>query len=77
MSTIKHSTNSLPQSARRAALFAAFLAVASSPAAAEYLIQSGDTLELSVAGLPDLRQRGVVGPDARIAEEPDGGPDRR
>ena len=39
----------------------------SSPALAEYQIQPGDTLEFAVAGLPDLRQRGLVGPDGTVA----------
>jgi len=67
MNTIESSMKRLAQSATRAALFLALvLGGLSSPAAAEYLIQSGDTLELAVAGLPDLRQRGVVGPDGEI-----------
>ena len=31
------------------------------PAFAEYAVQSGDVIEISVAGLPDLKQRSVVG----------------
>ncbi len=34
---------------------------------AEYLIQSGDVLETSVAGLPDLKQRSLVGPDGFVS----------
>jgi polysaccharide export outer membrane protein len=34
---------------------------------AEYLIQPGDTVEIAVAGLPDLKQRSVVNPDGAVA----------
>ena len=50
---------------------ASLLAVAfSTPAGAEYLIQPGDTLEVTVAGLPDLKHRGVVGPDGAPSSSP-------
>lgn len=38
----------------------------SSIAHAGYLIRPGDTLELSVAGIPDLKQRSTVGPDGLV-----------
>ena len=34
---------------------------------AEYRIQQGDTIEISVAGIPELRQRTTVQPDGAIA----------
>ncbi|MBV9078111.1 MAG: polysaccharide biosynthesis/export family protein, partial [Methylobacteriaceae bacterium] len=37
--------------------------VGATPAFAEYRVQPGDTLDVSVAGLPDLKQRSVVGLD--------------
>lgn len=52
---------------RHAVGAACLLAVGFSTAArAEYLIQPGDTLEVTVAGLPDLKHRGVVGPDGAM-----------
>jgi polysaccharide biosynthesis/export protein len=66
MTLKKLSHNRMVRAAKRTALLVAFLVAATLPAKADYLIQSGDTLELSVAGLPDLRQRGVVGPDGEI-----------
>jgi len=46
---------------------ASILAVGfSTSARAEYRIQPGDTIEITVAGLPDLKHRGVVGPDGMI-----------
>ena len=52
---------------RRAVGAAGLLALGlSSAARAEYLIQPGDTLEITVAGLPDLKHRGVVGPDGAM-----------
>lgn len=52
---------------RHAVGAASLLAVGLSTAAhAEYLIQAGDTLEVTVAGLPDLKHRGVVGPDGAM-----------
>ncbi|WP_406857043.1 polysaccharide biosynthesis/export family protein [Alsobacter sp. KACC 23698] len=37
------------------------------PAFAEYAVQSGDVIEISVAGLPDLKQRSTVGLAGEIA----------
>jgi polysaccharide export outer membrane protein len=52
---------------RHAVGTACLVAVGFSTAArAEYLIQPGDTLEVTVAGLPDLKHRGVVGPDGAM-----------
>lgn len=42
-------------------------ALASNSAAAEYMLQSGDTLEISVTGVSDLRQRSPIGVDGQIA----------
>ena len=55
--------------AGRAARGAAFLAVlfAAWPAWAAYRVQQGDTIEVSVAGIPELRQRTTVQPDGAIA----------
>lgn len=58
-----------PLGARRvlhAAFAASFLIGSSAAAQAEYVIQSGDTLELSVAGLPDLKQQTTVGISGEI-----------
>jgi len=43
------------------------LILAPTSALGEYKLQSGDTLEISVTGLPDLRQRAPVGVDGEIA----------
>ena len=50
----------------RSALVAAF-ALFPGTAIAEYKLQSGDTLEVSVTGVPDLRQRSPVGVGGEIA----------
>jgi len=42
------------------------LALIPTSAIAEYKLQSGDTLEISVAGVPDLRQRSPIGVDGDI-----------
>ena len=60
-------------SARRSALAgvccAALLALvgAVSPAWAAYKVQQGDTIEIAVAGIPELKQRSTVQPDGAIA----------
>lgn len=48
---------------------AALLASAAliSPACAAYKVQQGDTIEIAVAGIPELRQRATVQPDGAIA----------
>ena len=38
-----------------------------SPACAAYKLQPGDTIEIAVAGIPELRQRSTVQPDGAIA----------
>ena len=38
-----------------------------SPAWAEYTVQQGDTIEIEVAGIPELKQRSTVQPDGAIA----------
>ena len=38
-----------------------------SPASAAYKVQQGDTIEIAVAGIPELRQRTTVQPDGAIA----------
>jgi polysaccharide biosynthesis/export protein len=43
------------------------LILAPTSALGEYKLQSGDTLEISVTGVPDLRQRAPVGVDGEIA----------
>lgn len=40
---------------------------AATPALAEYKLQAGDTLEIAVTGVPDLRQRAPIGVDGVIA----------
>lgn len=37
------------------------------PAAAEYMLRTGDVLEISVAGAPDLRQRAPIGLDGSVS----------
>jgi len=37
------------------------------PAAAEYRVQQGDTIEIEIAGVPELKQRSTVQPDGAIA----------
>ena len=51
--------------ARGAALFAMTMII--SPAWAEYMVQQGDTIEIEVAGIPELKQRSTVQPDGAIA----------
>jgi polysaccharide export outer membrane protein len=43
------------------------LATVVSPASAAYKVQQGDTIEIAVAGIPELRQRSTVQPDGAIA----------
>lgn len=43
------------------------LILAPTSALSEYKLQSGDTLEISVTGVPDLRQRAPIGVDGEIA----------
>jgi polysaccharide biosynthesis/export protein len=50
-----------------AVLLAGILFLLPDPAVAEYRLQPGDTLEISIAGLPDLRQRAPIGLDGAIA----------
>lgn len=50
---------------RAATLFATTLIV--SPAWANYTVQQGDTIEIEVAGIPELKQRSTVQPDGAIA----------
>lgn len=56
---------------RRALLFGALvaqlLASAMAPAAAEYRLSAGDVVELSVVGLPDMRQRSQVDLDGKVS----------
>ncbi|MHB2205426.1 polysaccharide biosynthesis/export family protein [Methylobacterium sp. CM6257] len=52
---------------RFAALIIVLCCSAPNPARAEYRLASGDTLELSVAGMPDLHQRTVVQIDGTIS----------
>jgi polysaccharide export outer membrane protein len=47
-------------------LLVSALSLVSTSALAEYRLQSGDTLEVSVAGVPDLKQRAPVGVDGDI-----------
>ena len=53
------------RAARGAALFAMTMII--SPAWAEYTVQQGDTIEIEVAGIPELKQRSTVQPDGAIA----------
>jgi polysaccharide biosynthesis/export protein len=48
------------------ALLAATLCCSLSPARAEYRLQGGDVVEISVSGVPELRQRAPVQLDGRI-----------
>ena len=43
------------------------LAGAASPALSEYTVQQGDTIEIAVAGIPELKQHSTVQPDGAIA----------
>jgi polysaccharide export outer membrane protein len=52
--------------AGRSILLVSTLSLVSTSALAEYRLQSGDTLEVSVAGVPDLKQRAPVGVDGDI-----------
>jgi polysaccharide export outer membrane protein len=47
------------------ALFATVIAI--SPALGAYKVQQGDTIEIAVAGIPELRQQSTVQPDGAIA----------
>jgi polysaccharide export outer membrane protein len=49
------------------AVLAGALAAFATPAHAQYKLQPGDALEVSVAGAPELRQRAVIGLDGKIA----------
>jgi polysaccharide export outer membrane protein len=48
-------------------LLASALLLVSTPAIAEYKLQSGDTLEISVTSVPELKQRTAIGVDGEIA----------
>ncbi|KQT50089.1 hypothetical protein ASG52_08465 [Methylobacterium sp. Leaf456] len=48
------------------ALVAVLTGTAAGPALAEYIIRPGDTLEVAVAGIPDLKQRSVVDLDGLV-----------
>lgn len=48
-------------------LFAGALLLLPTPALCEYKLQSGDTLEISVTSVPELRQRTAIGVDGEIA----------
>ncbi len=48
-------------------LMVCFFGLNSEKASAEYLLQPGDVLELIVAGVPELRQRSVVGIDGDVS----------
>ncbi len=50
----------------RIALVGVLTGTASGPALAEYVIRPGDTLEVAVAGIPDLKQRSVVDLDGLV-----------
>jgi polysaccharide export outer membrane protein len=52
------------QTLTRGCLLAALLVT---PAAAEYRVQQGDTIEIEVAGIPELKQRSTVQPDGAMA----------
>src|SRR4051812_47352975 len=54
------------RSATWAGFIAIFLAMLS-PAVAQYRLQNGDSLEISVAGMPDLRQRVTINVDGDIS----------
>src|ERR1044071_3119341 len=47
-------------------LFATALCCSQSPARAEYRLQGGDVVEISVSGVPELRQRAPVQLDGTI-----------
>src|SRR5262249_59925399 len=51
----------------RSILLAGALVLVPTPGRAEYKLQSGDTLEISITGVPDLRQRAPIGVDGDIA----------
>jgi polysaccharide export outer membrane protein len=53
--------------ARCRILLVAAIAFAPTSAIAQYKLQSGDILEISVTGVPDLRQRAPIGLDGEIA----------
>lgn len=48
------------------ALVGVMIGTAAEPALAEYLIRPGDTLEVAVAGIPDLKRRSVVDLDGLV-----------
>jgi len=48
-------------------LIAGALVLVPTPGNAEYKLQPGDTLEISITGVPDLRQRAPIGVDGEIA----------
>jgi polysaccharide biosynthesis/export protein len=52
------------QTLTRGCLLVALLAT---PAAAEYRVQQGDTIEIEIAGIPELKQRSTVQPDGAMA----------
>ena len=51
---------------RKAILLAAALCLSLSPAQAEYRLQGGDVVEISVSGVPELKQRAAVQLDGSI-----------
>jgi polysaccharide biosynthesis/export protein len=53
--------------ARWPILLAVALVLVPTPGNAEYKLQPGDTLEVSISGVPDLRQRAPIGVDGEIA----------
>jgi polysaccharide export outer membrane protein len=55
-----------------AVLFMLGLGLASTSAFAEYKLQSGDTLEISVVGIPALKQRSLIGLEGEISLPLDG-----
>jgi polysaccharide biosynthesis/export protein len=58
--------SSLLSFARLIAIFPAFLVVEASDAWASYVVAPGDVLEISVVGLPELRQRATVNMEGQI-----------
>jgi polysaccharide export outer membrane protein len=57
---------------RMAALVVAGMGTVASPAFAEYKLQPGDTLEISVTGIQGLRQRSLIGLEGEISLPLDG-----
>lgn len=57
---------SLVTASPRLVLFAGALALMPTSALADYKLQPGDTLEVSVTGIPDFRQRLLIGVDGEV-----------